>query len=73
MTERRIGRLDTLEKCRHECARLYRAAWKGEILWADAEQAAAVLEMLSSMIAANSDKEHGEAPWSNVGKNALRG
>ena len=70
---RRIGKLDTPEQCTEECARVYRLAWKGKIPWPEAQGAAAVLEKLSNMIAAKGDKEQGEAPWSDVGKNALRG
>lgn len=71
MLERRIGHLDTPEKCRRECERLYRLAWKGEIAWADAREAATVLERLSSMIPTNGEQEQ-EAKWSDVAKNALR-
>ncbi len=71
MAERRIGRLDTPEKCWRECARVYRLASKGEIPWPDAQSAAAVLEGLSKMIAANGDTEHREVKWNHVGKNAL--
>ncbi|MCZ6860672.1 MAG: hypothetical protein O7I42_10410 [Alphaproteobacteria bacterium] len=69
---RRIGKLDTPEQCTEECARVYRKAWKGEVSWPDAQGAAAVLERLSSMIAANGDKEQREAKWSDVGTNAIR-
>ena len=72
MPERRIGRLDTPDKCKRECARLYRAAWKGEIAWSDAREAAAVLERLSNMLAENGDREHGGGKFSDVGQNALR-
>ena len=70
---RRIGQLDTPEKVRRECQRLYRDAWDGKIPWADATQAAAVLEKLQTMIATNGDTEQGEAKWNDVGKHALRG
>ncbi len=73
MTERRISRLDTREKCRQECARVYRKAWKGEVSWPDAQGAAAVLERLSKMIAGKGDQDQREAKWSDVGKNAVRG
>ena len=73
MPERRIGHLDTPEKCSRECARVYREARKGEVSWFDAQAAAAVLERLSNMIAAKGDNEQREAKWSDVGKNALRG
>ncbi len=73
MTNRRIGPLDTLDKCRRECLRLYQAAWKGEIAWPEADSAAAVLERLSKMTAADGDPEHEEAEWKNVGANAVRG
>ena len=72
MPERRIGSLDTPDKCQRECVRLYRAAWKGQISWADAREAAAVLERLANMIASNGDREHGGGNWSDVGQNALR-
>ena len=65
---RRIKHLDTPEGCRKECAELYRRAWKGEIGWADAHEAAAVLERLHSM---NGGAANGEAKWEDVGKNAL--
>ncbi len=70
MPDRRIGRLDTPEKCSRECERVYRLAWKGKIAWPEAQGAAAVLERLSSMIAVKGD-EQGEAKWSDVGKSAL--
>ena len=73
MTERRIGRLDTPEKCSRECERVYRKAWKGEVSWPDAQGAAAVLERLSKMIAGKGDQQQREAQWSDVGKNAIRG
>ena len=66
---RRIGHLDTAESCRKECARLYQLAWKGEIAWGDAQEAAAVLERLHNM---NGGTKPGEAKWNDVGKNALR-
>ncbi len=70
MPERRIGHLDTPDKCRQECARLYRLAWKGDIAWRDAHEAAAVLARLFNMNGGSADT--GEAKWSDVGKNALR-
>ena len=73
MPERRISHLDTPEKCSRECERVYWLAWKGKIAWPEAQVAAAVLERLSNMIAAEGDKEQREAKWSDVGKNALRG
>ncbi len=74
MTDRRIGRLNTPEKCRHECERVYRLAWKGKIAWPEAQGAAAVLERLAKMIGiATCDSEQGEAKWKNVGANAIRG
>ncbi len=73
MTNRRIGPLDTLAKCRRECLRLYQAAWKGEIAWPEADSATAVLERLSKMTAADGGPEHEEAEWKNVGANAVRG
>ncbi len=72
MTERRIGRLDTPERCSRECERVYRKAWKGEVSWPEAQGAAAVLERLSKMIAVKGDQEQREAKWSDVGANAIR-
>ena len=73
MVERRIGKLDTPEKCTEECARVYRKAWKGEVSWSDAQGAAAVLERLAKMIGiASCDSKQREASWKNVGSNALR-
>ena len=46
---RRIGPLDTPESCRKECEQVYRRAWKGEIAWKDAPEAARVLESLNNM------------------------
>ena len=73
MPERRIGHLDTPEKCSQECARVYRLAWKGKIAWPDAQGAAAVLKRLWTMVGGGADggAEQGEAKWSDVGKNAL--
>ncbi len=73
MTDRRIGRLDTPEKCSRECERVYRLASKGKIAWPEAQGAAAVLESLSKMIAVKGDQEQREAKWSDVGANAVRG
>ena len=67
---RRIGHLDTPESCRLECERLYKLAWKGEIDWQDAHEAAAVLAQLFNMQRGNN--EQAEVNWSDVGKNALR-
>lgn len=69
MPERRIGHLDSPDKCRKECERLYRLAWKGEIAWPDAREAAAVLARLFNMNGGT--EEQGEAKWSDAGKNAL--
>lgn len=71
MVERRIGKLDTPEKCTEECARVYRKAWKGEVSWPDAQGAAAVIQRLWTMLGGGT-KEQGEAKWEDVGKNALR-
>ncbi len=68
---RRLGQLDTSDKVRRECQRLYRDAWDGKIGWAEAEHGAAVLQNLHKMVAANGD-DTGEENWSDVGKNALR-
>ncbi len=70
---RRIGKLDTPEKCTEECARVYRKAWKGEIPWPDAQGAAAVIQRLWTMVGGGGSAEQGEAQWKNVGANALRG
>ena len=73
---RRIKPLDTAESCRKECERLYRLAWKGEIDWADAHEAAGVLGRLFNMNGGSADDgsaEQGEATWNDVGKNALHG
>ena len=67
---RRIGHLDTPESCRQECERLYRRAWKGEIAWQDAIEAAGVLARLFNMNGGT--EKQGEAKWNDVGKNALR-
>ncbi len=70
---RRIKHLDTPEGCRKECAELYRRAWKGEIGWADAHEAAEVLGRLFNMNGGSADTgaANGEAKWNDVGKNAL--
>ena len=68
---RRIGHLDTPDKCRQECERMYKLAWKGEIDWRDAHEASGVLERLFNMYGGNN--EQAEVNWSDVGKNALRG
>ncbi len=66
---RRIGKLDTAESCRRECEQVYRRAWKSEISWRDANEAAAVLDRLFNM--SGGDREQREAKWSDVGKNAI--
>ncbi len=66
---RRIGHLDTPDKCRQECERLYRLAWKGEIDWKDAHEAARVLATLFNLN--GGDSEQTEVKWGDVGKNAL--
>ncbi len=75
MPERRIGHLDTPEKCSRECERVYRKAWKGEVSWPDAQGAAAVIERLWTMLGGRADVDvdvtNGEAKWEDVGKNAL--
>ena len=67
---RRIGHLDTPEKCRQECEQVYRRAWKDEISWKDAHEAAGVLARLFKMN--GGAEEQGEAKWRDVGKNAVR-
>ena len=52
---RRIGHLDTPESCRKECEQVYRRAWKGEIAWHDAQEAAAVLGRLFNMNGGSAD------------------
>ncbi len=71
---RRIGKLDTPEKCTEECARVYREARKGEVSWPDAQGAAAVIERLWTMLGGStgSGAAKEEAKWSDVGPNALR-
>ena len=66
---RRIGHLDTPENCRKECERVYRLAWKGDVTWQEAQEAAAVLERLFNMYGGNN--EQAEVKWADVGKNAL--
>ncbi len=66
---RRIGHLDTPDKCRQECERLYRLAWKGEIDWRDAHEASEVLARLFNMNGGTEKQE--EVNWSDVGKNAI--
>ena len=69
---RRIGKLETPESCRQECEQVYRRAWKGEIDWKDAHEAAGVLAVLARLFNMNGGTEkQGEAKWSDVGKNAL--
>ncbi len=48
---------------------MYRLAWKGEIDWKDAHEAAAVLTRLFKMNGGS--EKQGEAKWEDVGKNAL--
>ena len=67
---RRIGHLDTPERCRQECEKLYKLASKGDIPWPNAEKGAAVLERLHNMNGGNN--EQGEGNFGDVGKNALR-
>ncbi len=72
---RRIGKLDTPEKCTEECARFYRLAWKGEVSWPEAQGAAAVIQRLWTMLGGRADTggaANGEAKWKDVGTNALR-
>ncbi len=69
---RRIGKLDTPEKCTEECARFYRLAWKGEVSWPEAQGAAAVIQRLWTMLGGSTEGANGEAKWNDVGKNALR-
>ena len=66
---RKIGKLETPESCRQECVKVYRLAWKGEIDWKDAHEAAAVLTRLFKMN--GGAEKQGEAKWSDVGKNAV--
>ena len=75
MTDRRIGHLNTPEKCTRECELVYRLAWKGKIAWPEAQGAAAVLERMWKMVGGSADAgaEQGEAMWKNVGANAVRG
>ncbi len=74
---RRIGKLDTPEKCTKECAHVYREARKGEVSWSDAEGAAAVIQRLWTMLGGRNSENgltgaaNGEAKWEDVGKNAL--
>ena len=70
---RRIGKLDTPEKCSEECERVYRKAWKGEVSWPDAQGAAAVIQRLWTMLGGStgSGAAKEEAKWKYVGKNAL--
>ena len=70
---RRIGKLDTPEKCSQECERVYRRAWKGEVSWPDAQGAATVIQRLWTMLGGRAvDVDaNGEAKWKDVGKNAL--
>ena len=73
MTERRIGRLDTPERCSRECERVYRKAWKGEVSWSEAQGAAVVIQRLWTLLGGRADDgaANGEAKWKDVGKNAL--
>ena len=74
MTERKIGKLNTPEKCCKECERVYKDASEGKIAWVDALNAGALLERLWKMVGGCTDSgtEQREAKWSDVGKNALR-
>ena len=65
---RRIGHLDTPESCRQECVKVYRLAWKGEVTWPEAQEAAAILARLFKMNGGT--KKQAEVNWSDVGKNA---
>ena len=67
---RRIGKLDTPDRCLKECEQVYRRAWKEEISWRDANEATEVLERMSNM--SGGDREQGEGKFSDVGKNAIR-
>jgi hypothetical protein len=67
---RRIGHLDTPDKCRKECERVYKQAWKGDVTWQEAQEATAVLERLSNMCGGNNEQAEGN--FGDVGKNALR-
>ena len=67
---RRIGHLDTPESRLLECERLYKLAWKGDVTWQFAQDAAVVLERLHNMYGGNNEPREGN--WSDVGKNALR-
>ena len=69
MTHRKIGKLDSPEKCRKECEQVYRLAWKDKIAWKDAHEAARVLANLFNMNGGGSEQT--EVKWSDVGKNAL--
>jgi hypothetical protein len=75
MPDRRIGHLDTPEKCTRECELVYRLAWKGKIAWPEAQGAAAVLERMWKMVGGRAvdGAANGEAKWEDVGKNAVRG
>ena len=66
---RRIGHLDTPDKCRQECEQVYRRAWKGEIDWRDAHEASGVLARLFNMNGGT--EKQAEVNWSDVGKNAV--
>ena len=46
----RVGRLDTLPRCRREAARLYADARKGLLPAADASKLAAVLGLVAALI-----------------------
>ncbi len=71
---RRIGKLDTPEKCTEECERVYRKAWKGEVSWPDTQGAAVVIQRLWTMLGGRNESgaANREAKWEDVGKNALR-
>ena len=72
MNRRNIGKLDTAEKCREECAKVYRLASNGKIPWQEAQEAAALLTQLFNMMNGGNEKQT-EVNWGDVGKNALRG
>ena len=66
----RIGHLDSPDKCRKECERVYKKAWKGDVTWQEAQEAMAVLERLFKMSGGNNEQAEGK--WGDVGKNAVR-
>ncbi len=70
---RRIGNLDTPDKCCKECERVYKDARNGKIAWVDALDAATFLERLWKMVGGSTDggAEQSEVKWSDVGNNAV--